>query len=56
MNARQQVWIQAWCAVANANDCKENEVATTWADKALKAFDARFGNEKQPADSDQKTS
>lgn len=40
---RQHVWAQAWCAVAQANDCKTGHVATTWADTCLAAFDERFG-------------
>lgn len=48
LTARQQVWINAWTATANANDCKKPSIAEHWADQALKAFDARFNaNEKQ---------
>ena len=39
---RKQLWIEAWCSVANANDCKRKSVPTRWADKALKDFDERF--------------
>lgn len=40
--ARKQVWSSAWSATANANDCKNKEVATSWADHALAEFDKRF--------------
>lgn len=39
---RQQVWTNAWCAVANSPDCQEHELATNWADACLTAFDQRF--------------
>lgn len=39
---RRAIWIQAWSAVASAWNSKEADVATKWADKALKAFDERF--------------
>lgn len=39
---RRQLWIDAWCAVASAWNCKEPIAATSWADKALKEFDNRF--------------
>lgn len=42
---RKQLWIKAWCATANTNDCKYTSTATRYADEALKAFDERF---KQP--------
>lgn len=32
----------AWCAVASAWNSETSDVATKWADNALKAFDARF--------------
>jgi hypothetical protein len=39
---RKDLWIKAWCATANANDCKHTSTATRYADEALKAFDDRF--------------
>lgn len=39
---RMKVWTDAWCATANAVDCKSHSVAIVWADKALAAFDERF--------------
>lgn len=42
MTTQQEVWIKAWCATANANDCKSPSVATSFADKALTAFLERF--------------
>lgn len=39
---RKDLWIKAWCATANANDCKHTHTATRYADEALKAFDERF--------------
>ncbi len=44
---RKQLWIKAWCATANANDCKEPNTATRYADEALKAFDERFSQSKK---------
>lgn len=39
---RKQLWLSAWVATASADNCTRVDVATTWADDALKAFDARF--------------
>ena len=39
---RRQCWIDAWCSVASAWNAKTHNVATEWADEALKAFDKRF--------------
>lgn len=39
---RKEIWINAWCSVANALNCRKPEDATRWADKALKDFDERF--------------
>lgn len=39
---REIVWLTAWCAVANANDCKKPEVAAQWANACLEAFDKQF--------------
>lgn len=41
-NKRKEIWMNAWCATANANDCKTSGVATAWADRALEDFDKRF--------------
>lgn len=38
---RRELWARAWVETASASDCKEPEVATRWADKALEAFDER---------------
>jgi hypothetical protein len=42
VSQRPQVWLQAWCAVAAAVTCPKHEVAASWADACLKAFDERF--------------
>ena len=39
---RKELWIRAWCATANANDCKYTSTATKYADTALEEFDKRF--------------
>lgn len=39
---RKNVWSSAWSAVASADNCKKQAVATNWADAALRAFDERF--------------
>ena len=39
---RRECWINAWCAVASAFNCKLPKDATRWADEALKEFDERF--------------
>lgn len=39
---RQEVWMKAWTATAQASDCKAPDVATVWADECLKRFDERF--------------
>lgn len=41
---REEVWTNAWCAVANASNCATSESARNWADKCLIEFDKRFGN------------
>lgn len=41
-DTRQEVWMRAWCATSNANDCKSPQTATAWADKCLAEFDKRF--------------
>ena len=41
---REEVWINAWCVVANAINCETSETATKWADKCLIEFDKRFTN------------
>jgi hypothetical protein len=40
---REEVWMKAWCAVANASNCATSESARNWADKCLIEFDKRFG-------------
>lgn len=35
-NKRKDLWIKAWCATVNANDCKHTYTATKYADEALK--------------------
>lgn len=44
---RKELWIKAWCATANANDCKHTSTATMYADAALKEFDKRFKEPKE---------
>jgi hypothetical protein len=39
---RKHLWCNAWVSTANANDCKSTDVATRWADAALRDFDKRF--------------
>ncbi|CAL9998187.1 hypothetical protein VPHD479_0383 [Vibrio phage D479] len=39
---RRDVWVRAWTSTANANDCREKDVATSWADTCLSEFDKRF--------------
>jgi len=39
---RKQLWANAWVHTASASDCKSPSTATSWADKALAAFDERF--------------
>ena len=41
---REEVWINAWCALANTWNCETSETATKWADKCLIEFDKRFTN------------
>lgn len=38
----KNVWLQAWCAVARAENCYDSESATRWADEAVKAYKERF--------------
>jgi hypothetical protein len=42
MTKEETVWLQAWCSVANANDCKTCRTASNWADEALADFNERF--------------
>ena len=44
MAIEQKVWVNAWCSVARANDCKSHETAASWADNCLRAFRAKFGD------------
>lgn len=39
---RKYLWINAWISTANSPDCKKSNIATKWADEALKEFDKRF--------------
>lgn len=39
---RKYLWVNAWISTANSPDCKKSNIATKWADEALKAFDERF--------------
>ena len=41
---RAEVWVRAWTAVANTNDCKSGPTATSWADKCLSDYDQRFAD------------
>ena len=40
----REVWLKAWCAVANAFNCETSDAATKWADACLKDFKERFKN------------
>lgn len=31
----RELWVECWCAVASANDCKTYTSANNWADKAM---------------------
>lgn len=44
---RKQLWANAWVHTASASDCKSPATATSWADKALAAFDDRFPKPKE---------
>lgn len=39
---RREVWVAAWTATAQANNCASKDVATSWADECLKQYDKRF--------------
>jgi hypothetical protein len=39
---RTQFWCDAWLAVAGSANCISKDSATSWADKALEDYDARF--------------
>lgn len=41
---RKQVWLTAWCYVATASNCNDQEAPARWADKCLSDFDERFGH------------
>lgn len=45
ISVEQFVWLEAWGNVARADNCKEVDVATNWADNALKKFKERFKDE-----------
>jgi len=38
----EDLWIKAWCATANANDCKSPYTASRYADQAVHDFQKRF--------------
>jgi hypothetical protein len=40
-----EVWLKAWCSVANAFNCESIEAATRWADGALKDYKQRFDSQ-----------
>ncbi len=42
---RKQLWIAAVSNVAGAFNCESSDIAITWADNILKAFDKRFSHE-----------
>ena len=44
--SESEVWLKAWCSVANAVNCESVEVATRWADNCLKDYKTRFDNKK----------
>jgi hypothetical protein len=44
---REEVWLRAWICTASAANCTEAKIATTWADKCLADFDARFTDPKR---------
>lgn len=39
---REEVWLKAWCAVANAWNCQDYGAANRWADSCLKSFEELF--------------
>lgn len=41
--SRQEMWVDAWVRTAGAANCKEMKVATDWANRMLRDFDAKFG-------------
>ena len=44
--SESEVWLKAWCFVANAVNCESVEAATRWADNCLKDYKTRFDNKK----------
>lgn len=39
---RKKLWVAVCSEVSGAYNCNSSNVAVSWADKALKAFDERF--------------
>ena len=39
---RQEVWVRAWCVVAEDFNVDDTNVAVRWADACLESFDERF--------------
>lgn len=46
LSVREQVWLAAWTAVAQANDCKDADTASNWAEECLAQFDKTFTKHK----------
>lgn len=44
--ARRQFWENVYIAVCSTSDCKEIELALSWADRAIKHWDMRWDKEK----------
>lgn len=42
LNRREHVWLEAWKSVASTEACSRAEVASLWAQRALKEFDQTF--------------
>ncbi len=38
----QDVWVKAWCAVANTENCTNYSSATVWANECHNAFKKNF--------------
>ncbi len=41
----ETVWLTAWAACCASSNCNEKSVAVSWADRCLKDFKDRFGDE-----------
>gem|GEM_PF-2823096 len=46
MTVREQIWIEAWKAVAGTEVCSYTWGASDWADSCLKGFDEHFPQHK----------